>query len=201
MQHLNLYDQIDRYVEPQFSARQQLRLVCWAVAILAVIYGGLALSTGGKSSELNKLQGQLKAVSAQVDQLKAKKAQLENDPELDRAIAALESEVQFRKKLLSNVMPGGSDGGNGFAPHLSGLARQHIDGMWFTEIQLHSGGQQLALLGQTKVAEYVPQYLQKLSSEPVFEGHRFKVLRMHLPEDQKRLLNFELRAKEVGATQ
>lgn len=201
MQHLNLYDQIDRYVEPQLSARQQLRLVCWALAILVVLYGGLALHTGGKGGELSKLQDQLKALTAQVDQLKAEKARLENDPELDRALTDLESEVRFRQKLLANVMPTGNSPGEGFAPHLSGLARQHIDGMWFTEIQLHSGGQQLALLGQTKAAEYVPQYLQKLSSEPVFEGHRFKVLRMHLPDDRKRTLDFELRAKEVGAAE
>ena len=56
----------------------------------------------------------------------------------------------------------------------------------------------MALLGQTKQPEYVPQYLQKLSREAVFAGHHFRVLRMHVPSERRDLHSFELRAKEVG---
>ena len=88
---------------------------------------------------------------------------------------------------------------NGFADHLQGLARQQIDGMWFTEIQLQNGGQQLALIGQTRRPEYVPRYVQKLTAEDIFIGHQFRVFRMSVPADKKNIFEFELRSKEIDA--
>lgn len=198
MQHLNLYSQIDRYVEPPFSARQLLRLSGGALVIMVAIYVMLLLAGGGLKKELNNLAQEQKSVEQQLAQLKARKSELENNPELDQEIALLQRNVDFRKRLLGTIDPEGSGSAKGFAEHLSGLARQHIDGMWFTEIQLHQGGQQMALLGETRVPAYVPQYLQKLATEPVFEGHRFRVLRMHTPEERRNLHSFELRAKDVG---
>lgn len=201
MQHLNLYTQIEREVEPPLSARQQLRLVAAAFAVMLVLYLGLFFSAGGLSSELRDLQAKRQAVAAELKQLVEKKASLQNNPQLDAEIERLQREVAFRQRLLATIVPGDEAEAAGFARHLQGLARQHIDGLWFTEIQLHQGGQQLALLGQTRAPEYVPQYLQKLSEEPVFEGHRFRVLRLHLPEAKTRLHSFELRARDVGAVE
>lgn len=198
MQHLNLYGQIDRQVEPPFSARQQARLVAVAAVVMIAAYLALLLGASGTESELKKITAQQKAVAQELQQLKEQKARLENNPELDREVAALERDVAFRRRLMNTIAPEGRAPQGNFAEHLSGLARQHIDGMWLTEIQLQQGGQQMALLGQTKEPEYVPQYLQKLSGEAVFEGHRFRVLRIHVPEDRKDLHAFELRAKEVG---
>lgn len=198
MQHLNLYSQLDHHVEPPLSARQQVRLLGGGAALMVVVYLGLWFTHGQKADQFDQLDAQQKAVSEQLAAAKARKAQLENNPELDQAIARLESDVQFRRHLLDTLAPKGIDLSQGFAEHLSGLARQHIDGLWFTEIQLQQGGNQMALLGQTRQPEFVPQYLQKLSEEHVFAGHRFRVLRMHVPEGKRGLHNFELRAKEVG---
>lgn len=198
MQHLNLYSQIERTVEPPFSARQQARLVAITAVGMLVIYLLLMLGGGNQKKEVNRLSAQEKRVAARLKQLQEKKARLENNPALDNAIAGLKRDVDFRHRLINSITPQ-KGAVNGFAEQLAGLARQHIDGMWFTEIQLRDGGRQMALLGQTKKPAYVPEYLQKLSTESVFEGQRFSVLRMYVPEKRKDLHSFELRAKEVGA--
>lgn len=201
MQHLNLYSQIDRKIEPPFSARQQLRLASLALAVMLVIWLSLAIAGGGMKDELAKLDSQRRAVAAQLAQAEETRQKLLNNPQLDAELERLKNEVNFRRRLLATIVPNGDPDHHGFAEHLSGLARQHIDGMWFTEIQLHQGGQQLALLGETRAPEYLPQYLQKLAHEPVFEGHRFRVLRLHTPKKNQRVHSFELRAKEVGAAE
>ncbi len=201
MQHLNFYSQLDRRVEPPFAARLQLRLVAAVIVVMAAIYGVLLLGAGGTSAKLEALTAEQQALAGELNRLQAEKAQRENTPELDRAIAGLKREVQFRRRLMNTIRPGESAAGDGFAEHLAGLARQHIDGLWFTEIELRRGGEQMALLGQTRAPEYVPQYLQRLSRENVFAGHRFRVLRMHVPEERKDLHAFELRARDVGQEQ
>lgn len=201
MQHLNLYSQIDRKIEPPFSARLQLKLVSLTLAVMVVIWLALLLGSGGIKNKLATLGSERQTVAAQLKQAQETKAKLENNPELDAELEQLKSDVNFRRRLLATIVPNGDQDSHGFAEHLSGLARQHIDGMWFTEIQLHQGGQQLALLGETKAPEYLPQYLQKLADEPVFEGHRFRVLRLSTTKQNQRVHSFELRAKEVGAAE
>lgn len=198
MQHLNLYSQLEQRVELLLSARQQAQWLGAIAALMILICLLLWFSLSRQEGQLATLNAEQNQISEQLAAAKAKKARLENNPELDQSIAALEREVSFRRRLLNTIEPQGESVSNGFAEHLAGLARQHIDGLWFTEIQLQQGGQQMALLGQTRQPEYVPQYLQKLSGEEVFAGHRFRVLRMHVPKERRDLHNFELRAKEVG---
>lgn len=198
MQHLNFYRQLEREVEPPFSARQQLRLFAVAAVAMLAIYLILQIGVSRDGGELKQLTSQQNAVAEQLKQLRTKKANLENNPELDQDIADLQLDLEFRHRLMGTIKPDGGTTKSGFAEYLSGLARQHIDGMWFTEIQLRHGGQQMALLGETKEPEYVPRYLQKLAQEPVFAGQSFRVLRMHVPAQRKDLHVFELRANEVG---
>ena len=198
MQHLNLYWQLERTVEPPFSSRQMMWAIAACVSVMVVIYGALLVSKTLQQRELTTLQQQQKTIASQLSALAKRKAKLERDDTLEREISRLQNDIKFRRQLLNSVDPGSAALHSSFADHLTSLARQHIDGMWFTEIQLLDGGQKLALLGRTRAPEYVPQYLQKLAGEDIFDGHRFRVLRMSIPAEQKQLLDFELRANDIG---
>lgn len=198
MQHLNLYSQLERASEPLFSARQQLFIVGSAAALMLLVF---VVSLAGKNSaenELRRLQAEQEAISQSVQELQNQKTKLEKNDALDKDIAMLENGIKFRYQLLESLGSGNESAEAGFSAHLQSLARQHVDGMWFTEIRLLEGGNQLALSGQTRQPEFVPRYLQKLRSEPVFTGHQFRVLRMNTPTGQSNVLDFELRANEVG---
>lgn len=197
MQHLNLFSQLDREVEPLFSARQQLQLVAVVGVVMVVIAVFLAVGKSAIQSELDTISAEQKAVETQLKSLQTKKAGLEHNPALDSDIASLQREVKFRRRLLAAIDPEKKPLQQGFADHLSGLARQHIDGMWFTEIHLQQGGQQLALMGRTRAPEYVPRFLQKLSGEEAFAGHQFRVFKMSVAEEREGQLYFELRANEM----
>ena len=49
-------------------------------------------------------------------------------------------------------------------------------------------------MGYTLKPEYLPQYVQRLSQEQVFNGQQFNVLRMAQAEKQRNALRFEMRA-------
>ncbi len=197
MQHLNLYGQLDRAVEPPFSGRQVTWATAACVVVMLIVYAVLSVSNYALQNELKALQQQQADVAKALSALKERKSILEQDNSLDLNIARLQGDIKFRQRLLGSIDPNSAVMDDGFADHLSGLARQYIDGLWFTEIQLLEGGQELALLGRTRAPEYVPQYLQKLAGEKVFKGHQFRIFRMSTPEEQKNLLAFELRAKEI----
>ena len=196
MQHLNFCSQLEKVVEPPLSARQQLTYLIALVVVMLLVYTGLSISSSSLQKEREQLSREQTTLANSVAGLQARKAKLERESTVERDITILKNEIIFRRKLLANIDPNSTVLESGFADHLAGLARQTINGMWFTEIQLHEGGQQLALLGKTNKPEFVPQYLQKLVRESVFSGHEFRVFRLSMPEDSSRLLEFELRARE-----
>ncbi|MGK0499024.1 MAG: cell division protein FtsB [Oceanicoccus sp.] len=196
MQHLNLYSQLDRAVEPSFSARLQVQLLAVLVLLLLLIYLVLVWSSSSLRAESGSLQQQESELAASLKTLQARKVKLERESTLDVELDRLAADITFRRQLMASIDPNSAVMESGFATHLQGLGRQHIEGMWFTQIQLQLGGQQLALKGQTRVPEAVPQYLQKLSKEPVFSGHQFRVFKLNVPEDKTGVLEFELRAFE-----
>ncbi|ARN73597.1 PilN domain-containing protein [Oceanicoccus sagamiensis] len=200
MQHLNLYSELDRAVEPPFSGRQQLWIVAAVVVVMVLVYGVLLVGSQSLQSERDALAQRQLTISDQLEQLKERQAKLERDNNLDAEIALLLNDIDFRRQLLASIDPNTNQVENGFAGHLEGLARQHIDGMWLTEIQLQQGGQDLALIGRTRAPEFVPRYLQNLATESIFSGRQFKVFKMSIPEGETNILDFELRGQETIST-
>lgn len=194
MQHINLVSQIERIVEPLLSARQQLWLLAVAAMFMLLVAAAMYVLGLGDEDRLMTLRAEEKALTNDVSVLQAKKAKLENNNTFDTEIHSLKRSIQFRRQLLGSIDLDKSTGNN-FAEHLTSLARQHVEGMWFTEIHLHEGGQDLSLVGLSRKPEYLPRYLQKLAQESVFQGHQFRVFKMGVPEEQENLLSFELRSQ------
>jgi cell division protein FtsB len=197
VQHVNLYLQLEKKQAPVLSARQQLVIAVALVAAMLLIYGVLQLLGATAANQLQNLQQTQQTLTQNVNQLRARKQALENDQPLLRELARLDAEINFRRELLSTIGQDGAAQQQGFAPYLAGLGRQAVNGLWFTQIEIDDGGNAMALVGETRQAELLPQYLQKLSDEPVFAGQQFSVLKMSA-EPETRLLSFSVRARDKG---
>jgi hypothetical protein len=55
------------------------------------------------------------------------------------------------------------------------------------------------LMGFTQQPEFLPQYMQRLSAEPVFEGQQFKVLKMIRAEKYPNTMRFEVRTHDKAS--
>jgi hypothetical protein len=197
-QHINLCSQLDRVVEPPFSARQQVALLIVAVVVMLGLYGFMLWSNSNLSNELKMVEAAQQKNTDELAALQAEKVKQLRDTSIESELAALVEDISFRRQLLASIKPDVSVGQN-FTAHLEGLARQHIDGMWFTGIHLFDGGEQLSLAGTTVKPEYLPRYMQKLKAEDVFSGHQFRVFQMVASEERSDTLNFEVRATEAEA--
>lgn len=196
MQHLNLYSQLDHIVEPPFSFRQMILAVVFIFTIMLVVSAWLAVGKSSQSAQLQPLLQQQQLVSDELEQLRAQKSRMEKDNTIDQKIAALNNDVLFRRRLLETLDPVSTNPDSGFSEHLQGLARQSVDGVWFTNIFLQEGGLLLSLSGRAKSPELVPQFLKKLAAEPIYQGHRFQIFKINSPEDSVNIWDFEIKAQD-----
>ncbi|MGK0440990.1 MAG: hypothetical protein ACJA0N_000785 [Pseudohongiellaceae bacterium] len=196
MQHINLVSQLARVVDPPFSAKQQFQLLLALFAILLLTYGVVIWQQVSWSDDLAGVQADKRQLTEAVDSLQKKKQAIEKNSKLLTALSRLESSVKFRRELLASIDPEDQQGSGGFVEYFNGLARQQVNGLWFTEINLQQQGKQMALIGYTQKPELLPRYLQKLSSEPIFEGRQFNLLRMAQAEKPANTLRFEVKTRK-----
>ncbi|MCU7940355.1 MAG: PilN domain-containing protein [gamma proteobacterium symbiont of Bathyaustriella thionipta] len=94
---------------------------------------------------------------------------------------------------LSTMVVGNNKGLSGY---FSALARKNIEPIWFSHIDVYSGGQQIVLKGQASDAKYIPDFVSSLKEEPVFNGINFKLFNAQQSENDA-LLNFILQTEIV----
>lgn len=200
MQHINFYRQLERAVEPVFSAKQQAYCLLAALAVMLMIFATLTWQQSHQLDHLAPLQQEQQQNAQVVEQLRLQKQQLENDSQLAQEVGSLMAAVDFRRQLLTTINPETKQSSQGFALHLNGLAQQQLKGLWFSEILLREGGKQMALTGFARKPELLPQYLQKLMFEPIFNGLEFSVLKIEQAENMPSAVRFKVSTVQKLAT-
>ena len=119
------------------------------------------------------------------------------DATLAKKIILKTKELSNKQKVLNILSRDEFGNTNGFIEHISGLARQRIEGLWLTQIRIAGGGTNVALKGTTSKPSLLPKYLQRLSSEKAFSGTEFESLLMARQEKKKQLLNFSLQNQKI----
>lgn len=116
------------------------------------------------------------------------------DPALEAKVAQLRIEQVERAALMSMLADYHSRQAQGFSGYLADLSAQSVEGMWLSEISLHSGGQWIALKGLTTDPARVPEFLRRLSDGASFDGHLFDGF--ELKETESGLLEFAIEGPE-----
>jgi len=196
LQHINLFNQIERHVEPMLSARRQAQLLGVIAGVWVVAFMVLLFDQRAQKNELDQVRSQQAQTEQQLTAASAEIQRLMTDPTLANDVSALKEKVAFRKQVIARIGSMDPTTAQGFAGHLKGLARQSLSGLWFTRIDLSNGGQEMALVGKTRKPEYLPQYIQRLSEEMIFKGQQFRVFRLSTPEKSNGILDFEIRAQD-----
>jgi hypothetical protein len=99
----------------------------------------------------------------------------------------------MRRSLLDGIQGGASGSVGGFSPYLTALARQTMQGVWLTGMEIGSGSGDLVLKGRVLESELVPLYIQRLNREPLFQGRAVRELRLAAKNEAgKRYVEFSL---------
>lgn len=190
-QQVNLLAPMYRKQRALFSSRVSIG-ICLVVAVcLSLIY----LASVWRGSMLAGEHGRLVALrdtdTRRVNEL-ATQLQGKADPEMEAAIAALTAERDRKARALSALASREVATTSGFSPQFIGLARQRLNGLWLTHIEL--SGAQVSLQGIALSEELIPRYLRRLGSEDVFAGTAFQQARLERVGDGGEL-HFELRTQ------
>ncbi len=193
MQQINLFHPSLRKKKDHLSF-ENIRLVAvLAVVVLVLISAVQGYLHHRVNSELAQLKQEQQQLMLDVQKVTAELSAISDSSALQETLVSKEKELTNKQNVLSALS--GRQFGNvkGFAEHFTGLARQHIDGLWLTGLHIHAGGQKLNLQGSTYVPEKVPKYLQNLSAEPSFSGLEFRSFLMEREEKSTRV-KFDIRS-------
>ena len=93
-------------------------------------------------------------------------------------LARVEERLRTRRELLAAMRSGGDGDVEGFSPYLAALARQTMNGVWLTGIEIGGKSGQLVLKGRVADSELVPAYIGQLNKEEPFAGRTITELRL-----------------------
>ena len=180
-QQINLFNPIFRKQKKYFSSvtmLQALGIIVLASALLAADAVRRARQT---ESQLAATVALLKARQDKLVQMKAQYAPRQKSPNLPAEIVDAQQELAMLLSAADTVKRGGFGDTRGFSDYFRAFARQSIEGLWLTEVDIASGGARLGVRGNTMQAELVPQYMQRLAREPVMHGKTFASLEIGGP--------------------
>jgi hypothetical protein len=199
MQQINLYQASLRPPRQWLSVSQLMLAVSVLIGALAAFSLGQWWWLSHSHTRLLLATQQQQQLTQRIEQLTKQLVLNSNDSELKKTLSDKQAELQDKQSVLTALS--GKHFGNtrGFTEQFTGLARQHVEGVWLTGLYIHAGGEKLNLEGSTYQAELVPRWLQRLAQEPSFQGIEFKTMLMQRV-DKSSQINFDLRstAKEPG---
>lgn len=168
--------------------------VC-AVLVLAMA-GEFYLSRVG--ADRDAVAGELKKREAALAKYTATLVRPEIDPFLEAELARLQEVRDSINLNLAAIARETEQRQEGFSAYFGGLARNTLDGLWFDNVALSSGGEEMLLKGRATQPQLVPRLLQTLATEQVFSGRTFRKVSFERQEtDSGALIDFELRSAQV----
>jgi len=196
-QHVNLY-QIDRGVSGfELDVRLMLRVCAAAGLALMLVYAQQFWRAQATTRSVERLTLERDTLQQAAADLGVRAAAIAKDPALIQAVADLSGELAGKRRMLS-ALAGPQLSSPGFSAHMSGLARQHVDGLWLRRIRVVDGGASLELIGSSLDAEAVPRLLERLALEPAYVGREFRVFTIEADDESEPVVHFRLSTSPGG---
>ena len=201
MQQVNLYQNELRTQKLNYSALMLTQISVILLIVFAIFTGFRYFQLQQHQLSLIENQQKQKIAMADLQKIQAELSLRKKDTSLAKLITDKTRELANKQKVYGILSRDEFGNTKGFVEHVSGLARQRIEGLWLTQIRIASGGTDVTLQGTTSKSALLPKYLQRLSVEKAFSGTEFKSLLMARQEKKTQWLNFSLQNKKTdGAT-
>jgi len=199
VQQINLYRGHDAKNSANASVR--LLLISGVGAVLLVLLLGIAgeIYLSGAAADRELVAQNLRKHEAKLAKLSATFTVPAIDPHLEAELMRLRV---VRDGLNSNLMLIARQTGtrsDGFSAYFGGLARNTLDGLWFNNVAVSAGGEEMLLKGRAIEPELVPRLLQTLADEQAFAGRSFREVTFERQASEAgALIDFELRSAPSG---
>ena len=175
-QQINLFNPQFLKQKKYFSALTMTQALGLLVLGLAAFYGfafwqdrSLARQTAESERAYEQQKQQFAKFTAE---LSPQKRETQPDQDLRNTEAAIAS----RQALLHELQTGVMESSAGYSEYLRAFARQTVQGLWLTSIQIAEGGAQLTMSGRALEADLVPVLIGRLKQESVLRGRPLEAL-------------------------
>lgn len=181
-QQINLFNPIFLKQKKYFSAVAMLQA-------LAILLAGCGLMAVYAQYQVNSLSRestgstvQLQAMQNHFKQVMAEHAPKPKNQNLESQIQKTESEINSIKKVFDILQRGDIGNTDGYSDYFRAFARQSMDGVWLTGLNLSGAGNEVGLEGRTVEADLLPTYINRLKNEEIMRGKSFGTLEMKSPQ-------------------
>ena len=194
-QQINLYQPIFRQPRKVFSAVALLQVAgLFAIGLLLVYAYGRA-KVHALDAQVATLRAQHTAAAKRLATVKAQFPEKKPDPLIAAELKRLQQELGYTRKIATALSTGAFGNTSGLSPFLAGLARQHVEGTWFSRVAIARGGEAIGVRGYALAPELLPNYVRRLAAEQVFAGKSFSHLELVKSPPEGKVLEFELRTE------
>ena len=197
LQQVNLYQEELKKQKLKYSASMLVQASLVILVVFSVMAGFRFWQLQLHQQTLAENQQKQKQVMADLQKLQQEMAGRQKDFTLVKQLAEKSKELANKQKVVGILSQDEFGNTRGFVEHVTGLARQRIDGLWLTQLRIAEGGTDIALHGTTSKPSSLPKYLQRLSAEKAFSGTEFQTLLMARQEKKSQWLNFSLQNKKT----
>lgn len=197
-QQINLFQEVLRPKRVRWSSRQLNRAMLVTVSVMLVLELVGFWQTWSLKQELLTAEQTLKSKTTELKTAELQYPRPQEDQRLVQRVKQLDEELRQKQQILGILSDGQYGNLHGFAEHLVGLSKQHVEGIWLTRIFIDQGGKQLGLSGGSLKPELVPQFLQRLGGEPGFAGKEFKTFSLSRADKSASWLKFDLNTEASG---
>ena len=197
LQQVNFYRDELKTQKLNYSSMMLVKLSLFLLVVFLAAAGFRAFQLQQQQSVLVLKQQKQKMIMADLQILQTEMLKRKKDNSLKKQLNKKTKELANKQKVIGILSQDEFGNTDGFIEHVSGLARQRIDGLWLTNIRIANGGTNIALGGTTSTPSLLPKYLQRLSAEKAFSGTEFQSLLMSRQEKKNKWLNFSLQNKKV----
>lgn len=192
-QQINLYQAEFRQPEIVLSADHIFMGVGGLLLLIVLGSAGLAVSNMLGGGRLSALKAEVAALKQANEQMNSRVQNRSVDHKLVADATEASRQLQGRRDILQLVERTEQRRDTVyFSELLAGLARQHVDGMWLSRIEISSNGREMYLEGSTVDAKRVPQFVGNLSREEAYAGREFRKVVIRRNEKNESLMDFVL---------
>lgn len=180
-QQINLFNPIFLKQKKVFAA------LTMAQALGMVLFGTLAVGLYGQQN-MRELERRAAAGASQLEQAQRRQASVNTefaprhkDSNLERELAAAEARLRNLQQVAGVLASGQFGDTKGYSEYFRALARQRVDGLWLTGVVIGGAGHDIAVHGRALQPLLIPNYIGRLTREPVMRGKTFESLQIAQP--------------------
>jgi Tfp pilus assembly protein PilN len=180
--------QINLYPRERVAQRDGAKNTFPTLAIVGVLLA-IGVYVGNEAWMINNMTQQLQQLTREYDginqEIAARKAALlggDYAPD-GQTVEELKEQLAMKRRQLTAMQQHLGENSSGYSDYLLALARQHVKGMWLTQVEISGQADNLFVTGRSADPKLVPRYVSNLKQESILQGVQFQSFRIAQSRD------------------